>query len=49
MSIKLQLCSKFSDKTLKQKACMDIKNPFISAYDVVDVKCMMKTSYRVVV
>lgn len=49
MSIKLQLCSKFSDKTLKQKACMDIKHPFISAYDVVDVKCMMKTSYRVVV
>lgn len=28
---------------------MDIKNPSISAYDVVDVKCMMKMSYRVVV
>lgn len=28
---------------------MDIKNPFISAYDVVDVKCMMKMSYQVVV
>lgn len=28
---------------------MGIKNPFISACDVVDVKCMMKMSYRVVV